>query len=103
MTKTQKERTKAMTETVAKIEQKGAPIQFVVAHYLTIGERGAQSINAERIAQEVKRQKQEEENAEKEGMICLLTADFVRALLEGCQILANTEAWVRYGIIKKYL
>lgn len=97
-----KEQKKKIAETV---EQMGgewiAPV--VAAHYLRIGDQAAQTITTARIAQEVKKQEQEEKKAEAAGRVCLMSAEYVGEILTGCQVLASVDDFTRKEIIKKYL
>lgn len=96
------ERKKRIAEAV---EQLGgetfAPL--VVFHFLEIGARTAENLTAEDIAEEVRKQEQEEAQARARGMVCLISADYVRYLLEKVATLAKMSAPVRTAIIKKYL
>lgn len=78
-----------------------APV--VASHYLSIGDKAAQTITAERIAQEVRKQQEEERKAEAAGMVCLMSAEFVGEILTGCQVLASVDNATRAAFIKKYL
>lgn len=78
-----------------------APV--VASHFLSIGEQAAKTITDERIAQEIKKQKEEERKAEAVGMVCLMSAEFVGEILKGCQVLANADSVARVLFIKKYL
>lgn len=98
-----KEQKKTIDATVKEMEQAGAPAALIVAHYLTIGDRAAQTITAERIGKEYDKQKKEERKAEAEGFICCMSAEFVAAVLTGCQVLASVDNATRAAIIKKYL
>jgi hypothetical protein len=97
------EQRKEIERTTREIERTGAPVSLVVAHYFTIGDRAAQTITAERIGKEYDKQKEEEHKAEARGMVCLMSAEFVGALLTGCQILASVDNYTRAQIVKKYL
>ena len=101
---TKEKRKEIQKQTAAAVEQLGgerlAPL--VVFHFVEIGARVAENLTAEQIAEEVKKQEQEEEKAAAEGMACLMSAEFVRWLLEAVQQFAQMPAAVRSSLIKKY-
>lgn len=92
-------------QAAAAVEELGgescAPL--VVFHFAEIGARVAENLTAEQIAEEVKKQEEEERKAEAAGMVCLMSAEFVRWLLESVQKFAKMPAPVRSYLIKKYL
>ena len=75
---------------------------LVVFHFVEIGARVAENLTAEQIAEEVRKQEQEEEKARAAGMVCLMSAEFVRWLLESVQKFAKLSAPVRSYLIKKF-
>ena len=94
---------KKETQTEArKIEAKtGAPIQFIVAHFVSTGEQRAKALTKEQINAIYKKQKREEAEAERGGKIYIMSPEFSRSILEGCYILAYNDH--RRDIIKAYL
>ena len=92
-------------QAAAAVEELGgercAPL--VVFHFVEIGARVAENLTAEDIAEEVKKQQEEEKEAEARGMICLTSAEFVRWLLESVAKFAHMSAPVRSYLIRKYL
>lgn len=78
-----------------------API--ACSHLLKIGEQVAETITTETIAQEVNKTKQREQQAEKEGKVYLISAEFVGEVLKAVYVLMKTNTNTRKNIIKKYL
>lgn len=76
--------------------------RLVVFQFVEIGARVAENLTAEQIAEQVRQQEQEEKEAESRGMVCLISADWVRWLLESVQKFAQLPAPVRSYLIKKY-
>lgn len=102
MTKEQKKQIKQQAaQAVADFGgERCAPL--VVFHFVEIGARAAENLTAEQIAEEVRKQEQEEETAAAAGMVCLCSAEWVRWLLESVQKFAKLSASVRSYLIKKY-
>ena len=75
---------------------------LVVFHFVEIGARVAENLTADQIAEEVKKQEEEEKEAAARGMVCLMSAEFVRWLLESVAKFAKLSAPVRSYLIKKY-
>lgn len=102
MTKEKREETRK--KAAAAVEELGgercAPL--VVFHFVEIGARVAENLTAEQIAEEVKKQEEEERKAEAAGMVCLTSAEWVRWLLESVAKFAHMSAPVRSYLIKKY-
>lgn len=73
------------------------------SHLLKIGEDVAKTITTERIAEEMKKTRQKEQEAEARGMVYLMSAEFVRWLLESVAKFAKLPHPVRLRLIKKYL
>lgn len=103
--KTKERRNELDKQTVQAVEELGGSMcaALVVSHYVQIGEGTAEKITAEQIAAEVKKQQEEEEKAAAAGLVCLMSADFVRWLLESVAKFAKMSAAIRSRIIKKYL
>ena len=78
-----------------------API--ACAHLLKIGEEVAKTITVETITQEVNKTRQREQQAEKEGKVYLMSAEFVGEVLKAVFVLMKTDTNTRKNIIKKYL
>lgn len=101
---TNEQKNKIKQETAAAVEDLGgdkfAPL--VVFHFVEIGARVAENLTAEQIAEEVKKQEREEEQARAAGMVCLTSAEFVGWLLESVAKFAKLSAPVRSALIKKY-
>ena len=98
--------TKKEKENIAKVlgEMGGewiAPI--ACSHLLKIGEQVAETITKETIAQEVNKTRQREKEAEKEGKVYLISAEFVGEVLKAVYILMKTDTDTRKNFIKKYL
>lgn len=91
-------------QAAAAVEELGGESRapLVVFHFVEIGARVAESLTAEQIAEEVKKQ-EEEHKAEAAGMVCLMSAEFVRWLLESVAKFAKLPHPVRLRLIKKYL
>ena len=102
MTKEKREETRK--KAAAAVEELGgersAPL--VVFHFVEIGARVAENLTAEQIAEEVKKQEEEEREAEAAEMVCLTSAEWVRWLLESVAKFAHMSAPVRSYLIKKY-
>lgn len=76
---------------------------LVVFQFVQMGEKAAQALTAEQIAQEVAKQEEEERKAEAADLVCMMSADFVRWLLESVQKFAKAPAPVRSYLIRHYL
>lgn len=102
MTKEQQKQTRQQAaQAVANFGgERCAPL--VVFHFVEIGAIVAENLTAEQIAEEVKKQQEEEKEAEARGMICLTSAEWVRWLLESVAKFAKLSAPVRSYLIKKY-
>ena len=101
---TKEKQNETRKKAAAAVEELGgercAPL--VVFHFVEIGARVAENLTAEQIAEEVKKQEEEEKAAAARGMVCLMSADFVRWLLESVAKFAKLSAPVRSYLIKKY-
>lgn len=73
------------------------------SHLLKIGEDVAKTITTERIAEEMKKTRQKEQEAEARGMVYLMSAEFVGEVLTAVMVLINQDDTTRRAIIKKYL
>lgn len=102
MTKEKREETRK--KAAAAVEELGGEMSapLVVFHFVEIGAKVAENLTAEQIAEAVKKQEEEEKAAEARGMVCLMSAEFVRWLLESVQKFAKLSAPVRSYLIKKY-
>ena len=101
-----KERAKEINkQAAAAVEELGGELRapLVVFHFVEIGARVAENLTAEQIAEEVKKQEEEERKAEAAGMVCLMSAEFVRWLLESVAKFARLPYPVRLRLIRKYL
>ena len=100
-----KERAKEINkQAAAAVEDLGGELRapLVVFHFVEIGARVAENLTAEQIAEEVKKQ-EEERKAEAAGLVCLMSAEFVRWLLESVAKFARLPYPVRLRLIRKYL
>lgn len=96
--------TKATKEKAQKAESNfGVHLIFIVSHFLKIGEQVAEKLTSEQINAIYKKQKREEAKAEREGKIYLLSPEFSRAILRGCEWLAHLPREEKLSIIKAYL
>lgn len=74
-------------------------LPMIVSHYLSIGDQAASTLDAFRVEEIYKHEVAKQEEAEKNGSVCLISPEFQKFLLESCYQLSQLTDEVKRAII----